>query len=307
MNLNKVQHTAENKELENVAIGTFSETLIEDDFLVLTCQNETNENQILSKEIDQEFIQFHFCLKGLCKFNFNAGRYVLDIVEENSLLLYNPQRELPINIEVKSKTWVITVLISIQRFHRLFSHEADYITFLSLENKDKKYYKDGKISPSMAVVLNQMISYNLNPSMKQLYFKGKVFELLSLYFNRDEEGVNEQCPFLADESNVIKIRKAKDIIINRMAEPPTLQELADEIGLSLKKLKEGFKKVYGETVFGFLFDYKMEVARKLLESGDLNVNEVGLKVGYSTSSHFISAFKKKYGTTPKKYIMSVSS
>lgn len=307
MNLNKVQHTAENKELENIAIGTFSETLIEDDFLVLTCQNETNENQILSKEIDQEFIQFHFCLKGLCKFNFNAGRYVLDIVEENSLLLYNPQRELPINIEVNSKTWVITVLISIQRFHRLFSHEADYITFLSLENKDKKYYKDGKISPSMAVVLNQMISYNLNPSMKQLYFKGKVFELLSLYFNRDEEGVNEQCPFLADESNVIKIRKAKDIIINRMAEPPTLQELADEIGLSLKKLKEGFKKVYGETVFGFLFDYKMEVARKLLESGDLNVNEVGLKVGYSTSSHFISAFKKKYGTTPKKYIMSVSS
>ena len=307
MNLNKGEHTAENKELENVAIGTFSETLIEDDFLVLTCQNETNENQILSKEIDQEFIQFHFCLKGLCKFNFNAGRYVLDIVEENSLLLYNPQRELPINIEVKSKTWVITVLISIQRFHRLFSHEADYITFLSLENKDKKYYKDGKISPSMAVVLNQMISYNLNPSMKQLYFKGKVFELLSLYFNRDEEGVNEQCPFLADESNVIKIRKAKDIIINRMAEPPTLQELADEIGLSLKKLKEGFKKVYGETVFGFLFDYKMEVARKLLESGDLNVNEVGLKVGYSTSSHFISAFKKKYGTTPKKYIMSVSS
>ncbi len=307
MNLNKEQHTAENKELENVAIGTFSETLIEDDFLVLTCQNETNENQILSKEIDQEFIQFHFCLKGLCKFNFNAGRYVLDIVEENSLLLYNPQRELPINIEINSKTWVITVLISIQRFHRLFSHEADYITFLSLENKDKKYYKDGKISPSMAVVLNQMISYNLNPSMKQLYFKGKVFELLSLYFNRDEEGVNEQCPFLADESNVIKIRKAKDIIINRMAEPPTLQELADEIGLSLKKLKEGFKKVYGETVFGFLFDYKMEVARKLLESGDLNVNEVGLKVGYSTSSHFISAFKKKYGTTPKKYIMSVSS
>jgi len=49
----------------------------------------------------------------------------------------------------------------------------------------------------------------------------------------------------------------------------------------------------------------MEVARKLLESGKHNVNEVGLKVGYSTSSHFIAAFKKKYGTTPKKYVQSV--
>jgi AraC-like DNA-binding protein len=91
-----------------------------------------------------------------------------------------------------------------------------------------------------------------------------------------------------------------------MAEPPSLQELADEIGLSLKKLKEGFKQIYGDSVFSFLFDYKLEVARKLLEGGDDNVNEVGLKVGYSTSSHFIAAFKKKYGTTPKKYVMSLN-
>ena len=90
-----------------------------------------------------------------------------------------------------------------------------------------------------------------------------------------------------------------------MAEPPSLQELSDEIGLSLKKLKEGFKEIYGETVFGFLFDYKMDYARKLLETGQHNVNEVGLRVGYSTASHFIAAFKKKFGTTPKKYILSL--
>ena len=75
-----------------------------------------------------------------------------------------------------------------------------------------------------------------------------------------------------------------------------------EIGLSLKKLKEGFKEVYGDTVYGFLLEYKMDYARQLLDSGQHNVNEVGLKVGYSTASHFISAFKKKYGTTPKKYL-----
>ena len=91
-----------------------------------------------------------------------------------------------------------------------------------------------------------------------------------------------------------------------MAEPPSLQELADTKDISLKKLKEGFKQIYGDTVYGFLFDYKMEVARNLLDSGDYNVNEVCFKVGYSTSSHFIAAFKKKYGTTPKKYILAAS-
>jgi AraC-like DNA-binding protein len=155
-------------------------------------------------------------------------------------------------------------------------------------------------------VLNQLINYNLNSTIKSLYFKGKAYELLSLYFNRGEDANVEQCPFLVDESNVVKIRQAKDIMINRILEPPTLTVLASEIDLSLKKLKEGFKQIYGTTVFGFLFDYKMEVARKLLESGAHNVNEVGLKVGYSTASHFISAFKKQYGTTPKKYIQSLN-
>ena len=65
----------------------------------------------------------------------------------------------------------------------------------------------------------------------------------------------------------------------------------------------GFKQIYGDTVYGFLFDYKMEYARRLLDSGSYNVNEVGLKIGYSTASHFIAAFKKKFGTTPKKYLL----
>tara|TARA_R110000868_G_scaffold111419_15_gene300961 strand:+ start:232 stop:1131 length:900 start_codon:yes stop_codon:yes gene_type:complete len=291
---------------KSVAQSSFDETKIEDGVLVLTYKNETSEVQWIEKEIDSDFIQFHFCVKGSSQFVFNEGRYKLNILEENSLLLYNPQRDLPISLEVNPHSWMVSILISIKKFHGFFSHEADYITFLSEDNKDKKYYKDGVISPSMAIVLNQLINYNLNQSIKSLYFKGKAYELLSLYFNRSEDADIEQCPFLVDETNVIKIRKAKDIIISRMAEPPSLQELADETGLSLKKLKEGFKQIYGDSVFSFLFDYKMEVARKLLEAGDDNVNEVGHKVGYSTSSHFIAAFKKKYGTTPKKYIMSLN-
>ena len=296
-----------NPNIKNVAKGSFEETEIDEGFFVLTYQNENNTTEIIEREIDSSFIQFHFCLKGSSKFIFNEGRYALDILEENSLLLYNPQRDLPIHLELNPNSWLVSVLISIKKFHSLFSQEADYITFLSDDNKDKKYYKDGKISPSMAIVLTQLIHFNLNSSIKNLYFKGKAYELLSLYFNRSEDANIEHCPFLVDETNVIKIRKAKDIIISRMAEPPSLQELSDEIGLNLKKLKEGFKQIYGDSVFSFLFDYKMEVARKLLESGEHNVNEVGLKVGYSTSSHFIAAFKKKYGTTPKKYLMSLSS
>jgi AraC-like DNA-binding protein len=291
---------------ENNAQGFYEETTIEDGFFILKFNNETDDSQTFKREISSNFIQFHFCVKGSVAFNFNDGNYVLPLKEENSLLLYNPQRDLPLNLSLSPHSWVLSVLLPIKKFHSLFSTEASYITFLSTENKDRKYYKDGHISPSMAIVLNQLMNYNLHPTIKPLYFKGKAYELISLYFNRPADADVEQCPFLADEDNVSKIKKAKQIMISRMAEPPTLQELADEINLPINRLKEGFKQIYGDSVFSFLFDYKMEVARQLLATGTHNVNEVGLKVGYSTASHFISAFKKKFGTTPKKYLMGLS-
>lgn len=292
---------------KSIAQGIYNETTLEDGFYILKFQNESDENQLFKREVSSDYIQFHFCIKGGGSFSFNNGNYRLPILEDTSLLLYNPQRDLPIEVSVQPHSWVLSVLLPIKKFHTLFSSEANYITFLSDENKDRKYYKDAQISPSMAIVLNQLINYNLHPTIKNLYFKGKAYELLSLYFNREEDVDVTQCPFLVDESNVYKIKKAKEIIIVRMVEPPTLQELADEIQLPLNKLKEGFKQIYGDSVFSFLFDYKMEVARQLLATGSHNVNEVGLKVGYSTSSHFIAAFKKKFGTTPKKFVMGLNS
>lgn len=279
---------------------------IEEDFTLIRFQNDDIETFTAERQIRQGLIQFHFGLKGKAKFVFNQGTYSLDLQEEKALLLYNPQKELPLHLELAPQSWVISVVISIKKFHALFSTEANYIPFLSVENKDKKYYSESDITPSMAIVLSQLFHYNLNPSIKNLYYKGKGYELLSLYFNKTEDPGAEQCPFLIDEENVMKIRKAKDLVIANMAEPPGLQELADQVGLNIKKLKMGFKQIYGDTVYGFLFDYKMEMARKLLDSGSYNVNEVGLKIGYSTGSHFIAAFKKKYATTPKKYLMALN-
>ena len=292
---------------KNIAKGTISEEIVEQEVFVLKMRNDTSEAQKYSREVDSTYIQFHFCLRGRCDFLFNQGSYAFKVQQERCILLYNPTQELPMDVQLDPSTWVVSLLIPIRKFHALFSEEADHIHFLGEENRGKKYYDEGAITPAIAVVLSQIMSIGVLPSLRKLYLRGKVYELLGLYFNRNGETDIEQCPFLVDEEEVRRIRVAKDIIITRMTEPPTLQELAEEIGLNIRKLKEGFREVYGDSVYGFLFDYKMEYARKMLATGKYNVNEVGHKVGYSTASHFIAAFKKKYGTTPKKYLMSLSS
>ena len=290
---------------KNIAKSTIEELRVENSFHLLHFSNESDDIQRFERDIDSTYIQLHFCLKGKSKFLFNEGKYSFDVQDQHSILLYNPQQKLPINLELLPKTNLFSLLISIKKFHSLFSKEAGLIHFLSEENANRKYYKDDIIKPAVVIVLQQIINNHVHHSIKDLYIKGKIYELLSLHFQKEDASNAEFCPFLVDEKNVLKIRKAKDIIITRMTEPPSLQELANEIGLTLKKLKDGFKQIYGDTVYGFLFDYKMEQAKTLLESNSFNVNEVGLKVGYSTSSHFIAAFKKKFGTTPKKYVSSL--
>jgi AraC-like DNA-binding protein len=290
---------------KNIAIGTIQDYLVDEGIIFLKLLNDEEVRASFEYEIDKNHIQFHFCIKGSSKFNFNNGNYSFPVISENSILLYNPVQELPINASLEANSLVLCVLISIKKFHSLFSNQADQISFLNQDNAGNKFYKDKKLGPMISVVLNQMAQQSVHESMHNLYLRAKVFELMSLYFNKDKEMDVEQCPFLVDDKNIKKIRRAKDIIISRMTEPPTLNDLSNEVEISLKKLKEGFKQVYGASVYVFLLDYKMQVSKRLLSSGNYNVNEVALKIGYSTATHFINAFKKKFGTTPKKYLMSL--
>ncbi|MBT8260295.1 MAG: AraC family transcriptional regulator [Flavobacteriaceae bacterium] len=282
----------------------YKEIEVQEGFNVIKLENLDKDILNYSREVNSTFIQLHFCLSEIGKLHFGP-HYSIEVKKENSLLLYNPNQNLPISLSLEPKSKYLIFIVSIKVFHTFFSQVAELIHFLDEENIDKKYYLDKPLTPSEVLVLNQLFKNQNTNSLDELYSRGKVYELLSLYFNKNN-GNNQACPFLDDEENVEKIKKAKQIIIDNISEPPSLQELAGTIGLSLSKLKEGFKVIYGESVFNFLLDYKLEYARKMLLSKKYNVSEISLRVGYSTSSHFIAAFKKKYGTTPKQYIMSLT-
>ena len=105
---------------KNNAQGFTEELKVEDGFYLLKFQNETSDNQKIIRDIDSSFIQFHFNLKGNCKFLFNNSNYELPLNEESSLLLYNPQQDLPLNLVLEPNSWLISLVISIKKFHSLF-------------------------------------------------------------------------------------------------------------------------------------------------------------------------------------------
>jgi len=292
--------------LKNNAQSPLSEMALEPGFFILRFQNDEVASFQHAQSIGQSYIQFHFCLKGNASFQFNQGSYTMPFQEGQAILLYNPERKLPLEVTVAGNSWVVSVFVTIKKFHSLFSQDAQYISFLDPEKEKQKYYDLVSFSPSVAVVLSQILQPKVHVSLENLFLKGKAYELLSLYFNKNEDPSVARCPFLADAENVEKVRQAKELILAQMTNPPSLEALSTAVGLNQKKLKEGFKELYGDTVYGYLLAHKMSEAQRMLDSKKFNVNEVGLKLGYSNASHFITAFKKRFGTTPKKYLMGLS-
>ncbi|MFN4199579.1 MAG: AraC family transcriptional regulator, partial [Flavobacterium sp.] len=98
-------------------MGSFDEIKIENDFILLRFRNDATEKQSYQRTVPSGLIQFHFGLKGKGNFIFNQGAYQLDLMEEKSLLLYNPQKELPLHLELRPNSWIISLLISIKKLH----------------------------------------------------------------------------------------------------------------------------------------------------------------------------------------------
>lgn len=255
-------------------------------------------------QVTKGLIQFYISIGGGAELSFLGGRYSQKLADGNCLFFYNPNQDLPLNISSEKGARILALGITVQKLHQLFVQGAEEIAFINEDNIGQKYYLSRPLLPGMLLVANQMLNADFNGLAKSLFQKAKFYEFLALFFNKDEDKDVEQCPFLKDEENVKRVREAKQIILARASDPPTIAELSREIGLNEYRLKEGFKNIYGKTVFQFLNDHRMDTARNFLDNGKLKVNEVAYQIGYTNPSHFISAFKKKFGLTPKKYLQS---
>ena len=125
-------------DLKNIAKGATESFTIDDGLILL---KQTNDNEFESNfnfNIGKDYIQFHFCIKGSSKFLFNQGSYIFNVDNENSILLYNPNKELPIDLLLNANSQVLSILISIKKFHSLFSNQSDQISFLNNDNIGNK-------------------------------------------------------------------------------------------------------------------------------------------------------------------------
>ncbi|MBB6735576.1 response regulator transcription factor [Cohnella zeiphila] len=97
------------------------------------------------------------------------------------------------------------------------------------------------------------------------------------------------------------VSQIRSIVAARFQEAITVQEIADEVFLSLSHANNIFKSKTGQKIFDYLTDFRMERAKSLLRHPDCKIYQVARQVGYSNKSHFCLVFRKHTGQTPSEY------
>lgn len=174
--------------------------------------------------------------------------------------------------------------------------ETENIAFLN-------HYRLGQTMPEMQQVLQQILDCPFAGQTRNLYLEAKSLELVALRLEPMTAGERElvRSPQLK-LADIGGLYQAREILRDRFTDPPSLLELAQQVGLNDYKLKLGFKQIFGTTVFGYVWERRMQTARELLHTQQMTIQLVALLVGYACPSRFTAAFKKQFGVTPTRYL-----
>jgi len=134
---------------------------------------------------------------------------------------------------------------------------------------------------------------------REIWFRCKALELAAHLFFRPAGG--ELFCSRAQRAARERIERARQILRERLQEPPALEELGREVGCSPFYLSRLFSQESGMTIQQYIRQLRMERAAELLRTGKCNVTEAAFEVGYNSLSHFSSAFHDIYGCCPGLY------
>lgn len=152
------------------------------------------------------------------------------------------------------------------------------------------------ITAAMGQVIGQILSCPYQGATRHAYLERKALKLVGLYLDATVQ------PRLS-EADLSCIYQAESVLRNNIANPPTVEVLARNVGTNRLKLNQGFHQIYGVTPFGYLRESRLMQAQRLLMTSDLPIVKVAAVVGYSSRSRFATAFRQKFGVNPKAFQM----
>ncbi|WP_179006091.1 helix-turn-helix domain-containing protein [Winogradskyella forsetii] len=169
-------------------------------------------------------------------------------------------------------------------------------------DQENRFVHYGELNLKMADDVKSIHNIKSKGMLRILKIEAKVYEILSLHIqqhNRQNSGRKLPKSLMKQELRTVK--KICDIIQKEPAKQYSLDQMSLDYGLSQAKLQDGFKFLYKRTVTEFIRHIRLEQARNLVKTTDLNISQIVYSIGFTSRSYFSKIFKEKYGISPNEF------
>ncbi|MES2265927.1 MAG: AraC family transcriptional regulator [Bacteroidota bacterium] len=237
----------------------------------------------------------NFALEGEISARFEGGKQVV-FKEDRHYTLF--AQALNASLVFEEQACLLTICLTRKFISKLLGKELLRDTLTANTTNTFTMVATGNYRHTrQQAIIKEIIDAEQTGYIRRIFLESKILELLSLQLQQAES--NKATPGGLSREDINRLQEARAYITHNLQTPCSLIELARKTGLNDFKLKKGFKALFGNTVFGYLYDVRMDTAYTLLQD-DKSVSEVAELIGYKNPHHFTAAFKKKFGFLPSQ-------
>ncbi len=242
---------------------------------------------------EENYLELKFCVSG--NFFCKEKEAECDFCKLNNTKTCIEKIE---SVDMLSFTYSPTYLQQFAKAHKKeHSHFEQVLSF----NHPFSFSKTSNLCTKTTGAIQALLNHHYTDTRENIFINAQT-QIIFLYTTDCLLGEKEEdefaCKFLSNEEDREKIINAREILLQHIGEPITIKALSRKVAINECYLKKGFKEIFGTTIFDFYQGQRMEHAKYLLYEKGLSVTEVSSSLGYSSISHFSTAFKNHTGIKP---------
>lgn len=209
-------------------------------------------------------------------------------------------------ISIHTNTATINIEVDANYLKGLFTGSQESSVLKGLLQNKRPLLFEQIMYPSLQKNVDEILSGPANETFKLFFLRVKAEELICRLLmeleNRDEKQLHA-----LNNHDIQAIYRVKQQILEHLETPPVIKELALDAHMSPTKLKRLFRQIFGDSIFSYYQQFRMQEAALLLSEDKLSVSAVGYRMGFTNLSHFSRIFKAHIGMNPKHYALRKSN
>jgi len=219
-----------------------------------------------------------------------------------SIFFPSPNIESSYLIPAKSRIIVLTITITPDWLQKNIT-DKNNSNLLKLIESNKPFFIYEEISFNMGQYLEKLKKVELRDMVSLIHLRSYVLNFLALFISAVEKRTNTTIVSNINHLDVEKLFGVKHVLTTEYSTHHEIKTLAANAAMSESKLQKLFKDVFGITIYQYALKVKMEEAKRMIETKQFSISEVGHNIGYTNLSHFTTAFRKHVGINPKQYLL----